>query len=350
MSIKDRPLVDDIGSFPLPDYANKELFEQLYWDAYNAILKDIDISRNRSIQKYVIQPIVDSFKKKIDAGLDIVNYPQAIEMNHQFLKPIEEYEEEPFLINENKAQILELKIIEKFAKEFYEKTATPLKLRACVTGPMELYNNKMGFSVYKDIAINLAKSVNRFLKNSIINEKYVKTEVLSIDEPSLGLVTFNQVSNDDISDILKIATQNIDCDIQIHLHSLNAYMLVLNVDSINILTCEYAADTKNIIPKKDLEDYDKFIRVGIARTNLGTIISEFIEKGEDSRKFNTKEGLSLAIDPIERIQKRLKEAINHYGSRLKYVGPDCGLKSWEYEDVAFKLLKNTVDAVNLYFR
>jgi 5-methyltetrahydropteroyltriglutamate--homocysteine methyltransferase len=134
-------------------------------------------------------------------------------------------------------------------------------------------------------------------------------------------------------------------DSQIHLHSLNAYDIALNIDALDVLTCEYASNQKNTIPKRELEKYDKFIRVGVSRTNIDSMISDQIDKGHNPREFETEKGILSIIDSSERIQKRYKEAISLYGDRLKYVGPDCGLKSWNSQRVAFEVLHRTVEAI-----
>ena len=339
------PIIDDVGSYPLPKYTNKKLFYELYWDTHKAFLKDIDIWQNRPVNKYVIKPIIDSFRSKIRTGLEVINYPQHIDMYSQFLKPIENYETDPMVIDPNKSYLIEMKIIEKAAKRFYEEFGKKLKVKACVSGAMELYMKKNGFSVYKDMAMNFARSVNNYLKKSIIKNKYMETTVLSVDEPSIGLITFNGVDNNDITDIIERSVEGLDVDVQIHLHSLNAYQLVLEVPDINILTCEYASNQKNVIPKRDLDVHDKYIRVGVSRTNVGTMIAEEIDRGMDSREFERKKGLLEIIDLKDRIQNRYKEALDRYGDRLKYVGPDCGLKSWNYQFVAEKLLSRTVTAI-----
>ena len=59
----EKPIIDDIGSFPLPSSAREDMFNQLYWDAYSAIIKGIDVNRNRTVQRYVVQPIEESLKK-----------------------------------------------------------------------------------------------------------------------------------------------------------------------------------------------------------------------------------------------------------------------------------------------
>ena len=262
-----------------------------------------------------------------------------------FLNPIEKYSKDPFLIEREKAKIIEVEIIRTFAKELYKSTGKKTKCRIPVTGALELYLRVKGHTVYKDIALNFARSVNRFIKNSMFNEKYFETPLISIDEPSIGIITYNQISDDDITDILEVESSGINAEIQIHLHSLTKSSVVLKSQNIDILTCEYASNTSQKIPKKRLEEVDKFIRVGVTRTNISNIIADKIEKGEDPKKFETTEGLISIIDSKARIQKRYKEAVNHYGGRLKFVGPDCGVIGWQNHDVVRVLFKRTVEAI-----
>ncbi|GAG91835.1 unnamed protein product, partial [marine sediment metagenome] len=84
-----------------------------------------------------------------------------------FLKPIEDYEIEPSLIDPEKAIIPELFILERFSKDYYERTGNALKIKVCITGPIELYIKKHGFTLYPDIVFNFARSLNRMLKKSI---------------------------------------------------------------------------------------------------------------------------------------------------------------------------------------
>ena len=337
-----------MGGFPFPDFVSPDIFNNLYWQAYRGIIRLFDVRQNRGIKNLIYQ-LEESFQKKIDARLEITAYPQLVDMCAQFLKPIDDYEKEPFLIEPSKAKVIEVELLKDFAINYFEETGSKVKLKVCVTGPLELYQRKMGFAVYKDMAINLAKSAGEFVKNSIVNEKYMETAVISVDEPSIGLVDFTQINRDDITDILNQCFRVFDnmgnFDSQIHLHSLNAYDIALNIESLDVLTCEYASDQKNTIPRRELEKSDKFIRVGVSRTNIDSMISEKIDMGHNPRDFETEKGILSIIDSPERIQKRYKEAISLYGDRLKYVGPDCGLKSWNSQRVAFEVLDRTVKTI-----
>ena len=344
----DYPIIDDIGSIPLPDYVSSTQFKKFYWDVYKAIISGVkrnEIMSHRGFKNNVIQPIIDSYKLKVDCGVEIPSYSRHWDMHSPFLYPIEIYAENPFLIEKSKAHVIEIDIIREYARDVYNSTGYKTKCRVCVTGALELYLKLKGFSVYKDIALNLAKSVNSFIKNSLFNDKFFETPLISIDEPSIGIITYNQISDDDITDILEVESSHLNAEIQIHLHSLTKSEVALNCTNINVLTCEFASNRHGIIQKKALDEADKYIRVGITRTDISNIISKFIDRGIDPKTFETSEGLISIIDSKERIKKCYKEALKLYGDRFKYVGPDCGVIGWQNHEVVSELFRRTVEAV-----
>ncbi|MGV9171859.1 MAG: hypothetical protein ACOC44_06790 [Promethearchaeia archaeon] len=344
------PKYDDVGSFPLPEHIDRKLFNEHYWLAYQSLINDMDIFEHRGIKTHFIEPMLESFQYKMDAGVEVINYPQHMEIYKQFLKPISDYEIEPDLIEKNKAIIPEVLVIDEFAKQYHKKheNANPINLKICLTGPLELYIKKHDFTIYYDLAMNLATSINRFIQNSLIDKVYLKTTTVSIDEPSFGYTDLFNVNNDEIVEILDKSVEGVDTDVQIHLHTLNRADLIYRSKNIDILTCEYASDHTNIIPKRELIDCDKHIRVGVTRTNIDGIIAEKIDQGEDWDTLKTTKGLRSLIDSREQIKRNLKFALSHYGDRLQYVGPDCGLSSWKQPNIAFELLERTSDIISSF--
>ncbi|MFW9951266.1 MAG: hypothetical protein ACFFKA_14195 [Candidatus Thorarchaeota archaeon] len=337
----DFPQFDDVGSFPLPQNIDKETFNKFYWISYKAFVNTVDIFENRGILIYYINPFIDALKFKLDAGVEVINYPQLMDMHNQFLKPITDFELEPGLIEESKAMISEVSLVNKFAEKQYEDRGEPIKLKLCVTGPIELYVKKHKFTIYYDMALNYAKSVNNFLKNSIINTKFVKTSIISLDEPSFGYVDLLNIDDDELIQLFDKSLQGLNLngiDVQIHIHTLNRADVPLKSKYIDILTCEYASNKSNKIPKKTLEEFDKFIRVGICRTNIDNIMAELLDKGINLEYLQTEKGVLNLIDSEEMIKKNLMDALGLYGSRLKYIGPDCGLGGWPSQKAAFELL------------
>ena len=87
------------------------------------------------------------------------------------------------------------------------------------------------------------------------------------------------VEEDDLVDAWNVSIEGCpDQDVQIHLHSSTDVDRVYQ-SNIPIIGIESAEDPKNLdgVDRKDLDDYDKFLRVGVARTNIFGIAADFNE-------------------------------------------------------------------------
>lgn len=325
---------DDVGSYPLPDGISKD------WIT-GAIKKGDPKS---------MDIIKDAMCQKIDAGVCVPTYPQFQDMTQQFLEIIndESMTEEPMLVRKENARITELDALEDVGAEYFKKTGNMLNIRICVTGPIELYTRQFGGTSYKDILDILAKNVDRFIANSIDNAKNFKITTVSIDEPSIGINSQIMFGDDDIIGALEKAsktTASHRIDTEIHLHSPLHYGLVCRTKTIGIIGVESAANPSylDLIDKKDLEKYDKFLRVGIVRTDIFNMAAVLNEKyginvwKEPSRL----EEIITGIETPNVIEKRLAIYYRFFGDRIKYAGPDCGLGAWPTQELAFNLLKNT---------
>jgi len=334
-------LIDDVGSFPFPPDITSELFAKDYFTFYRYCAEHGEIPENRGYLRNFVHPLAVTFRHKLETGLDVVNYPQLFNMHDQFLKPIKQYEKDSYLIDPKYAIVSELLALDAEAKRWYEETGQPVWLKACVTGPLELYlRTEFGFTVYEDVLANLAKSLNVFAKNCLVNKPYLQTKVVSIDEPSLGFVDFFNTSPDGLAKALDIAAEGLSCDVQVHLHSLAAAAIPASTRGITTLTCEFASDNSNVVAKELLERNDKFIRVGICRTNFDAIVAEHIDAGESYEAIIAQPEALIDSEPA--IRKNLRLAKDRYGDRLTYVGPDCGLRSWSPPELASALLKRVV--------
>ncbi len=346
-ALSDFPILDDVGSFPLPSYTSRQRFDQYYWDVFDALLKNKDVRQNEGLYTNVIHPIEHNFQLKRQTGMEVINYPQITDMYSQFIHPMKKYEvkNEPHVIEEKYARLLEVDLLHQWAKEQYEETGDRIRLKVCVTGPLELYFKQIGFSVYSDMALNFSQSVNRFLKNSLVNSKYIITDIVAIDEPSLGYVAITGADHEELIKIYDKSVEGLNCDVQIHLHSLNSFRIPLETKHINVMTCEFASNNQNVIDRKYLDEHDKYIRVGVCRTNFNAIMADALDAGMEYQEFNSMTGLRTLIDSPEQIEKNLRLAHKQYGDRLKYVGPDCGLSAWEPVELATELLTRTSQVV-----
>jgi 5-methyltetrahydropteroyltriglutamate--homocysteine methyltransferase len=333
--------VDDVGSFPLPASVDRRLFNKAYVLAREAMVNGKDVRKDEFLQNNFCRVIIDSFRKKCASGLDVVNYPQHYDMHGQFAETIHKaMDKGTYIVDEKVAIIPEVWIIEHEAKRLCEEIGKKVLLRVSVTGPMELYLKEIGTVPYKDILLMFAESARRFAKNSILDSKYVKTEVVSLDEPSFG---FQDVSadRDTLLDVLEKAFDFSGAVKQIHLHSASRIADVLSVKNLDVLSFEYAASPRNIesLSRNMLEKADKGIRVGISRTDINSIMSELYDRGI------TQPDVEQIVESEEAICRRFVAVKEKYGDRMTFTGPDCGLGGWPTQEAAQLLLKRTVDAV-----
>lgn len=312
-------IFDEIGSFPLPEGITRD------W-----------VKSNLTSKEYA-EMVKRTFLMKLKAGVDLPNYPQFRDMNEMFLGLIKnpDYQEDVYFIKKEYARIREVEAILEMNVE---------KMRVCITGPFELYYREFGPVIYDDALEKISLSISRFIEN--LDENIVKC--VSLDEPSLGTNPELQPTQEQ----LELAYEKIKFsgDVQIHLHSPLYYTEILDIETINVIGIESARDEKamDFVDVEDLESSDKYIRVGVARSDIDGIVAEYNAK-TGKNAWNDSEEIIKAIDYIESpevIRRRIMKAKKLFGERLKYIGPDCGLFSFPSQDHAVKLLENINTARN----
>ena len=334
-------LIDDIGSFPLPTTVNREAFNKAYSLARDAISAGKDARRDDFLLKSFWNVTLDSFKIKSRSGLDVVNYPQQYDGVKQVGDAIHvAMNSGSYLVEEKNAFLPEVHVISEEAKNLSEEFGKQIILRVSLFGPMEQYLKEVGAIPYSDVLDDFAETIRRFAKNSVLNNKYVKTAVVSLDEPSFGFMNIG-ASNDVLCDVLEKAFDFQGAVRQIHLHSAARLPDLLCIKNIDVLSFEYAASPRNIeaVSKKMLDDADKQIRVGVSRTDIDNILAEFNDQGV------AKPSAEQLIESEAAIRKRYLAAKEKYGDRMTFTGPDCGLGSWPSQETAQLLLKRTVKAI-----
>lgn len=331
-------IYDDIGSFPPPDRFTHEWMQKAFHQG--------------NMRKTLFEMIRDAMRQKIEAGVEVPNYPQYQDMNQQFLQFIlkENYQERPYIIKERYAQLVELQALEPLAHEYREQTGRQLKIRVCLTGPVELHHKALGSNVYPDVLYEFAESVRRFAASAQSNPG-IDVCVVSIDEPGLGIIPDLNIDDETCIRALEIAISGIRGDAQIHLHSPLKYDLALQVRGLDVVGVESASDPQQLlmIDPKELEASDKFLRVGVSRTDIHAMAAEYNERW-DVNVWNDPVMLGQMVDEETPalICKRLQNAFERFGDRIKYVGPDCGLGSWPSQALAKRLLANTASGIRAF--
>jgi 5-methyltetrahydropteroyltriglutamate--homocysteine methyltransferase len=334
-------LVDDIGSFPLPFGVGREGFSRAYQLAREAIFQGKDIMKDDFLQSNFCSIVLDSFRKKVASGLDVVNFPQQYDGIKQVGDVIHlAMANGSFVVDQDKAFFPEVHLISQQAKVLSEEFGKKIQLRVSIFGPLEQYLHEVGKTAYADVLDGFAETIRRFAKSSILNNKYIETKVVSIDEPSFGFSNI-QATPDLICEVFEKTFDFQGATRQIHLHSASGIHDLLCVKNLDVLSFEYAASPSNIetVQKSMLERADKQIRVGVSRTDIDAILAELYEKGI------TKPSAEQLVEPEETIRKRYKFAKEKYGDRMAFTGPDCGLGGWPSQEAAQLLLEHTVKAV-----
>jgi 5-methyltetrahydropteroyltriglutamate--homocysteine methyltransferase len=312
-------IFDDIGSYPLPKGVR---LQQLSQDKYLSLVKD-------------------ALAQKISAGVEAPTYPQFRDMIRMFMEVVEDPDrsESPFLVKKEYAEIAELGALERGEK-----------VRVCVTGPIELYLSVFGATAYEDILGNLAESVARFLERAVSSGRVCMT---SLDEPSLGISSSLVFSDEAIIKALETASRpcrGLDCEV--HLHSPLYAPLCCQVRGISIVGMESAAnpDYLRLIDRSLLEQTDKFLRAGIARTDILSMAARRSEQlGENLWEDPARlEGEIMRLESPRVMEKRLKDAYAIFGDHLRAVGPDCGLGSWPSQEMAWRLLNSCSMALRAF--
>ncbi len=335
-----QPLIDDVGSFPLPKNTNRQAYSEAYQKARDTIVSGKDIRQDEFVENNFRKVVVDSFRMKLQTGLDVANYPQHYDGIKQVGDVLHKaMEKGTFTAEEKDAFLPEVKVIEAEAKQLSEELGKQIQLRVSLFGPMEQYLKEIGTTYYPDVMEGIAETIKRFAKNSILNTKHIKTTVVSIDEPSFGYLNIN-AERDALNSVLEKAFDFQGVTRQIHLHSSARLPDLLSIRNIDVLTFEYAGSPKNIegISKRMLENADKQVRVGISRTDIDAITAELHDHGVE------KPLTEQLVENQETIKKRFTFAKEKFGDKLTFTGPDCGLGGWPSQEAAQLLLERTVKA------
>ena len=193
-----------------------------------------------------------------------------------------------------------------------------------------------------------------FIKQAFKTAKNFKIKVVALDEPSLGINDRIEFSDADIISALTVAStyaRKQGADMEIHLHSPLKYKLVCETP-INVIGFEYAATPSymDILDRKVLEDSNTYIRLGVSRTDISSLIGIINEKygvnAWKEREYMQK--IVTELETPEMVKKRLETGFSVLGDRIKYASPDCGLAFWPDQDIAFKLLENTAKGINQF--
>ncbi|MFW9944605.1 MAG: hypothetical protein ACFFB7_06365 [Candidatus Sifarchaeia archaeon] len=362
----------DAGSFPLD--SDLERYKK------GAVEIEMESSSKSEEALYFIEEHNKTFRRKagaMGAQLAVVAYAQCRGMIDQFLEPVfrrlldlDEVGNDSIIsettaqqvavmiaqgdahISASDAQMPEILALERDVKILCEDLDTDLlRYKACLTGPLELtlnFQRLLGFPrVYDSTLVEFFTDVVKaFLENSKRNTKHLRSEVFSLDEPSIGLEGLADFFSDTGTDSNLAHLQSCwnriydavssDSFRGLHLHT-SPFEQLFNA-KWNLLEAHVG-----VFVRSDwLERYDKFVRAAIMRTD-----GPDIPKGADLKaaweRIRTGD-YEQYLEKPEDMMTTLRRCIERYGvERVPFAGPECGLGSWDWphgDAMAIRNLEN----------
>jgi len=319
--------------------------------------------------------IVDGYLDKIEADIDVANYPQYRDMNQMFLDMIEGVEKvsggyieiAPLTLKKGESSIPEALAIKKHSREIYEKLGAPFQLRICVTGPYTMSS----LFAYKDkhTFTRLGNILTQVIETNIFNNKHGSVRLVSVDEPVFGFIDDPLLDrgSDGRENLLKtwesmmVKIRAKGAQACLHLHNTSDELFwetkSLNVIESNVNDPFYQAKRT----KERLESTDKFLKASITVTDFDQLIrSKVVASSEhklsevsvNEKIAETWKGLNdKKIDPtifledVEMMRKRLRKTVEQFGAnRVLYAGPECGLRGFPTYESALECLKRVSQA------
>lgn len=327
-------------------------------------------------QGYFDEKVVEGFTHKVQAGIDIPNYPQFRDMNQMFLDALTGIEKTPkglvetgrIVVRPQAAEISEVSALRRHAKEIVEKTGAPLRLKVCVTGP---YTLAATFAERRAETFgNLAEAMVKVVEANVFKGKYGGVELVFVDEPTFGLfddplLDFGQEGRESLlhawEHVLEVMkAKNVHTGF--HLHSTRDE-LFWDVRPVEILE-SHVEDPLYESPKakERLERTDKFIKASITVTDFDALIRKRFAQGVervDESVLSEKVGEAWNgmrkgivnplefLEDIEQMRRRLRAIVSRFGEeRVPYAGPECALRSFPTYQSALELLRRVSQAAH----
>jgi len=308
--------------------------------------------------EYFERLVVSSFLDKVRCGIDLPNYPQFSDMISSFLEPMrgvrrrgEGYvlEEEPSL-RQGEEVLPEVRALLRNSGQLGEG-----RMKVCVTGPYTLSSLFPGWD--ESLFTLLSRPLAKLVSHNLPRGKGLRVELLSLDEPVFGVDDPRLDRGSEGREVLLRAWEEVlgaarvkGVRTLLHLHSTSddLFWELENLDGVE----SHVEDPLYSSPETPrlLERRDKFLKVSVARTDFDRLVERRVGTGERVGEVwrGIREGRVRAEEYLEGEEEmglRLRRAVERFGERVAYAGPECGLRGFPTYESALECLRRVARAV-----
>jgi len=326
--------------------------------------------------KYFEKRVIEGFLDKVEAGIDVPNYPQFRDMSEMFLAMMEGVErvKSGYIetkipsVTENRSHIRELMVIKRNSQMIREKKGEHFEVKVCVTGPYTLSS----LFVHRDNEIfgRLGNTISQIVENNIFSGKHGSVSLVAVDEPVFGmlddsLIDYGSEGRENLRKAWeaifhKVKSKNVQA--LLHLHN-TADGLFWEVKSLSMIDSHVDDPIYQMKKTKEqLDATDKFLKASICTVEFDTLIRRRII--ETSQQKMTESAINekiaeawidiksqktdpeIFVENIDLMKKRLVEMVGRFGfERVPYAGPECGLGGFPTYECALECLRRVSSAV-----
>ncbi len=356
----------DVGSLPL------RVEEPVIWEGARKSGSLLSLTSGSDTVEVFEREVVEGFVDKVNAGIDVPNFPQFRDMNEMYFELIRGIEKGPdgYMALESpsakpNATVPEVEAIRKNASKIRDLTGLDrVRLKVCVTGPYTLasFFPAKNARLFEDLGAALTDIVSQ----SLFDSRNGEVALICIDEPVLGFLNdpLLDYGSDARETLIKAwdgicrATVSKGAETSMHLHD-TSDDIFWAVDSLQLAESHVGDPLYTLnSTKRRLEETGKRLKASIAMTLFDDLIEARLKAEGVTGGIPQKVGdvwteiRHEKVDPMIFIEeaglmaKRLGAIVEEFGpENVPYAGPECGMGGWPAYEVAMEGLRRVSEAV-----
>ena len=356
----------DVGSLPL------RVEESVIWEGARKSGSLLSLVSGSDAADVFEREVVEGFVDKVNAGIDVPNFPQFRDMNEMYFELIRGIEKGPdgYMALESPSAkpntaVPEVEAIRKNASKIRDLTGLDrVRLKVCVTGPYTLasFFPAKNARLFQDLGTALADIVSQ----SLFDSRNGEVALVCIDEPVLGflndpLLDYGSDARETLikawDEICRAAVSK-GAETSMHLHD-TSDDIFWAVDNLQLAESHVGDPLYTLAStKRRLEKTGKRLKASIAMTLFDDLIEARLKAegvtGEIQQKVgdvwteirHEKVDPTIFVEEAGLMAKRLDAIVEEFGpENVPYAGPECGMGGWPAYEYAMEGLRRVSEAV-----